>query len=547
MTGDDLTLLREFAAQHSEPAFTALVERHIGLVHSAALRQTAGDAHLAEEITQTVFLILARKAASLGPGTILSAWLYRTARYVAADTRKARLRRLSREQEAHMQSTMHDDETGAVWQQLAPVLDEAMAELGETDRAALVLRYFENKSAREIAAALRTGEATAQKRVSRALEKLRLAFVKRGLTLTAAAVAGAVSANSVKAVPAAFIKSVSTNALAKSAAGGAASVLAAAKGGATAKTAGALGLLAAALGPLAVIFQNYLGYRIDLAAARSDEERGHVKSLFRKVALVTLGIFIPFAAVVFWQFPDQDNRLSLLATGLVLIYLPAMLAFCVTSKQDSRAYYARILAQDYGNVFPEPAWEYRSHTDLFGLPLVHIRIGDRFAVLKEPVTAWIALGNHAVGGFFALGCVAVAPVSLGWISLGLVSLGGLSLGIFTIGGIGLGIWTFFGALAIGWQALGALAMAWNMASGDIALAHQFALGRIAFAAQANNHLARQFMEPARFFRIAQLVHRHWLWLNLLWIAPSLARWWIITRKGRQPDNGNGHPRPLPEL
>src|ERR1035438_1191099 len=107
MMSDDMTLVREFAASRSEPAFAALVERHIGLVHSSALRQV-GDDHLAEDITQAVFIILARKAASLGPKTVLAAWLYRTTRYAAADALKTRRRRSAREQEAFMQSTLNE-------------------------------------------------------------------------------------------------------------------------------------------------------------------------------------------------------------------------------------------------------------------------------------------------------------------------------------------------------------------------------------------------------------------------------------------------------
>ena len=112
MMGDDMTLVQEFAATQSEPAFAALVERHLGLVHSAALRQV-GDAHLAEEITQAVFIVLARKATALGPKTVLSAWLYRTTRYAAADALKTRRRRAAREQEAYMQSTLNEPDPDA--------------------------------------------------------------------------------------------------------------------------------------------------------------------------------------------------------------------------------------------------------------------------------------------------------------------------------------------------------------------------------------------------------------------------------------------------
>lgn len=102
---DDMELVREYAARQSEPAFAALVERHINLVYSAALRQS-GDAPLAEEITQAVFILLARKAETLRPDTRLSGWLYRTARYVAADALKSRRRRQHYEKEACMEPTL---------------------------------------------------------------------------------------------------------------------------------------------------------------------------------------------------------------------------------------------------------------------------------------------------------------------------------------------------------------------------------------------------------------------------------------------------------
>ena len=215
---NDHELLAQYARTKSEAAFAALVARYVNLVYSAALR-FSGNPHHAEEITQAVFIVLARKAGSLRTGTVLSGWLYQTARLTAANFVKSEIRRQRREQEAYMQSTLTEPESAA-WEQIAPLLDESMGRLGETDRNAIVLRFFENKTAQEVGAALKLNEAAAHKRVSRALEKLRKYFVKRGVTLTATVIAGAVAANSVQASPVGLAVTVTAAAAKGAAVGG---------------------------------------------------------------------------------------------------------------------------------------------------------------------------------------------------------------------------------------------------------------------------------------------------------------------------------------
>ncbi|MGA2854322.1 MAG: sigma-70 family RNA polymerase sigma factor, partial [Verrucomicrobiota bacterium] len=215
----DAELLEQFARSESEEAFAELVRRHIALVHSVALRHTDNAQH-AQEITQAVFIILARKASLLGSKTVLGGWLYHTARLTAANFRRAEFRRVRREQEAFMQSTLEETPSNNVWQELSPLLEEAMAHLGATDRDAVVLRFFENKSLAEVGMALGLEERAAQKRVNRALEKLRKIFGKRGMAHSAELIAGAISAHSVQAAPAALAKAVTAVAVAKGAAAG---------------------------------------------------------------------------------------------------------------------------------------------------------------------------------------------------------------------------------------------------------------------------------------------------------------------------------------
>jgi len=220
MSNDDLALLGEYARNHSEAAFATLVNRHLNLVYSVALR-LVHDGHLAEEITQAVFIILARKAGSLGRQVILSGWLCRATRFVSARALRDQARRRQREQELAMQPSVNTPESASDWTQIAPLLDEAMHKLRQKDHDALVLRFFENKSFAEVGAAMGATEDAAKIRVHRALEKLRKMFVRNRIVLSATAIATGMATNSVKAAPIALAKSTATLAAAKGSAAGA--------------------------------------------------------------------------------------------------------------------------------------------------------------------------------------------------------------------------------------------------------------------------------------------------------------------------------------
>ena len=203
----DLELLARYTRQHAEDAFATLVRRHVDLVHSAALRQVRSP-QLAEEVAQTTFTKLARIAPQLAPDTILTAWLYQVTRREAIDAVRREARRQLREQIATELNTMNAITSD--WAHIEPILDEAMAELDDTDRAAVLLRYFENKSLREVGATLGTSDDAAQKRVSRAVERLRELFAKRGITVGTSGLVVVISANAVQAAPVGLAVTIST-------------------------------------------------------------------------------------------------------------------------------------------------------------------------------------------------------------------------------------------------------------------------------------------------------------------------------------------------
>jgi len=211
MGDTDLQLLNQYIRHHAEDSFTELVGRHFDLVYFAAFRQVRAP-HLAEEVAQAVFTDLARSAQGLRSKTVITAWLYQVTRRKAIDVVRRESRRQVREQIAFEMNAMSAPDTQ--WTKIIePLLDEAMQMLDETDRSAILLRFCENKSLREVGQTLGTSEGAAQKRVSRAVDHLRRFFGKRGFPIKAGGLISAISSHAVGAAPAGLVVTISKAAL----------------------------------------------------------------------------------------------------------------------------------------------------------------------------------------------------------------------------------------------------------------------------------------------------------------------------------------------
>lgn len=215
---DTRQLLADYVASSSETAFRDLVASYVDLVYSAAIRLVNGDAHLAEDVAQTVFADLAKLARTLPKDVMLGGWLHRHTCFVASKVLRGERRRQERERQAVEMNSLedHSPENLAT---LTPVLDDAVNQLNAEDRAAILLRFFEQKDFRSVGESLGSTEEAARKRVDRALEKLQGLLKVRGVTLSGAALATALSAGAVSAAPAGIALTVSTAALASVAAG----------------------------------------------------------------------------------------------------------------------------------------------------------------------------------------------------------------------------------------------------------------------------------------------------------------------------------------
>jgi RNA polymerase sigma factor (sigma-70 family) len=492
--GNDSELVRASLAGNRD-AFGQIVERYQSLVCSLAYSAT-GSLNTSEDLAQETFLTAWKQLAGLREPEKLRAWLCGIARNIIHNSLRQQGREPSHRAETledapeslspephPMESTISKEELAILWRSLE--------QIPELYREPMVLFYRENQSVEIVARNLELTEDAVKQRLSRGRKLLQeqvLTFVEGALARTNP---GKVFTLSVlAAIPAMTIS-------AKAATLGAA----AAKGSATAKAAGALGVVGSLISPLLGIWSIWSGYRTGMALARSDRERAFTKAFYQRLAGCIGGFFVIFFGLLILGGGSLvRNHVSLfvgLMIGLAIIYTGAMVYFSIWCYRARKALLADLTPAEIATKPTRAVWEYRSRFALLGLPFIHIRIGDRM-------------------------------VSLGGCAVGLFSFGGLSIGALALGGFGFGIWSF-GGLALGYQSFGGCAIAWNAAWGGFAIARDYALGGIAHAVQTNNAVASQIMKANLFFRISERVLPYLFWVNLLWFVPMVIQRRVVAR------------------
>lgn len=269
MQENDQVLLRAYARDRCEASFSELVHHHVDLVHSTALR-ILHDPSLAEEVTQRVFLALAQHSAKLQQRASITGWLHETARNLAINTVRSEERRRQREQETAAMNQPDTNDAEDLWGQIAPQLDEALGQLNATERDVLLWRYFERRTAEQIGGRLGLSSEAAQKRVARALDRLRGILAERGLAVPTANLAALISTHAVQSAPAGLAASAITAASAASAAFPAASTLQILMASTKAKLSVAAFLAASVTTPLVLQYQANARLREQVTQLRAE-------------------------------------------------------------------------------------------------------------------------------------------------------------------------------------------------------------------------------------------------------------------------------------
>lgn len=505
-------------------AFGQIVARYQALICSLAYNAT-GSVRQSEDLAQETFIAAWRDLAQLREAAKLRGWLCTIVRHQISRAFSRSVREPAHAAEpldalCELAASDPLPSEQAVSREEQAILWRSLERIPETYREPLILFYRENQSVERVADALELSEDAVKQRLSRGRKLLQdqvAAFVEGALQRTAPGTAFTTSVLS--ALPAFTVP---------------AAAAAVAKGGAAFKVTGAGGFAAALLGLGFGILGGWIGYQVSLesaerANASSPREREFLRKLAWRVWLAA-GVFllVLFTGVYFEVAGPQSHAERLVEPFAIFCGgygVALMLTLLSASKRLHEIRREDAVNRPPASVAPATPWlfrsfEYRSRWTLLGLPLIHIRMqqtGDTGRTL--PAVGWIAIGNIACGGLFAFGGLAIAPVCLGGGAAGLLAMGGVGVGVFSFAGAAFGVWAV-GGVAVGYLAAGGAALGWLGACGGAAVAHDFAVGGAAAAAQhVNDDAARAFVQHSEFFRWAKWLSQHAI--MLLWLPMGL--------------------------
>jgi RNA polymerase sigma factor (sigma-70 family) len=501
-------------------AFAEIVRRHQSLVCAQAY-SVCGDFSRSEDVAQEAFVAAWRQIGEMHDTSKLKSWLCTIARRLAlrvaekgrrpADAHAAPLEAApdaSDPAPSPRDAAASREESAMVWSALETMPAEY--------REPLVLFYREGHSVAAVAEALEISEDAAKQRLSRGRALLRdqvatliestLARTRPGPAFTLAVLA---------ALPGFAVSTAS-----------AATVGAATKGAALAKTTVAVGLWGSLLGAISGLFGAALGTYAASETSTYERERRQLWRQFR-VLLVIMAIFCAPFLVFIGQLGNFARANPPLYTGLLTAWIIGFAVVLLVVASRANRHVRRIHAEEKAAGSPElPAtplrrflegWQgrkWRSRATFLGLPLIDVNFAPmRSLQVREVVVArgWIAIGDRAIGVLFALGNVAIGGIAIGGVSVGVISFGGLVAGGLALGGLSIGVVSLaglalgglaFGGLAVGWCAFGGAALAWHAAFGGAAWAHEYAVGGSAIAIHANDATARAYIAQSAIFQKA---------------------------------------------
>jgi RNA polymerase sigma factor (sigma-70 family) len=514
-------------------AFERIVSRYQSLICSLTYSAT-GNLGQSQDLAQETFITAWKHLRLLREREKLRAWLCGIARRIIGKALRS-----DGHEPAHKAESLEIIEESVdaaplplehvITREEEAILWRSLARIPEIYREPLVLFYREHQSVETVAASLDLSEDAVKQRLSRGRKLLQqevLSFIEGALERTTPSKAFTLG------VLAALPLAASSSATAASV-----GVTVAAKAGATAKAGVGLVALNAFAGPLTGFLSGYLGYKMSMGAAASEKERAFIKRFY---ALLTIFIVAPllvlFLAIWGKSLANSHPRLF---TGVLLTavnaWIPATGLMIIWMRRQLREMNGSAAGQ--ATQRSRTTFEYRSKAAFLGLPLIHIRLGATWASRGDAVAAWIAIADDlAIGGLFAFGGTAVAPVCFGGFALGGIVFGGFGAGILCYAGFGIGCWVV-GGMVSGIMAVGGCAFGWKASLGGIAIAQQFALGSVAIAAHANDTLANEFIKNNVFFQNALLLVTKWLWPTLLVsLFPSLLLWRATKKNRSRPAN-----------